>query len=642
MQHGFIKVGLAIPSLKVGSLTFNAGKIIELMDKAYLENVRVLVFPELCLTSYTLGDLFYQDVVLDSAIKALIEVKKSTIGKRMLVFLGLPLRINSLIYNVCATIFDGKILGIVPKSYIPNYNEFYEKRQFASGRDLNTTIFIDNESYEVSTNLIFKCIEIPNLSVAVEICEDLWVMTPPSCLHAKAGASVIVNLSASNELIGKPEYRRNLVIGQSARLISAYLYVSASECESSTDLVYSGHSLIAENGKLLVEKKPFESSELITTEIDVNMLSTERAKLANYYESLKNHKTIFFSLDIHDTTLTRFISKYPFVPSGNPELTERAEFILSLQAHGLKKRIEHLGPNTKLVLGLSGGLDSALALLVCMRAIKMLNRNPLDILAVSMPGFATSQKTKKNAKLLAITTGVSFFEININKSCKLHLSDIGHTDTSRDTTYENAQARERTKILMDLANKYSGIVVGTGDLSELALGWSTYNGDHMSMYGVNASVPKTLVKYLISHEAERDIKLKKVLSDILDTPISPELLPSENNEITQKTEDIVGPYELHDFFLYYLIRQAFPPSKVFRLTTLAYNGYYTPETIKRWLLVFIKRFFSNQFKRSCLPDCVKIGTVSLSPRGDWRMPSDAECESWIRELEEYLKDKFSI
>jgi NAD+ synthetase len=631
MRHGFIKVAAVTPEIKVADVEFNVGSIIGDLDAASKEGAKIVVFPELTITAYTAGDLFYQDTLLSSALDGLERIRKATEKKDPLVFVGLPLRVNGRIYNAAACLSKGEILAFVPKTYLPNYNEFYEKRQFAGAPDGNIKIFVGGKEYLFGKSVLFVSKEIPELKVAAEICEDLWVFDPPSVSHAEAGASVIVNLSASNELIGKAEYRRELVRMQSARLIAGYVYADAGAGESTTDTVYAGHNIVAENGKILKESRLFAGGA-IYSEIDVLALSTERSKLSNYRKNAAGYAEIPFSLKIEETSLTREYYKFPFVPPNAEELSERAELILNLQAYGLKKRLEHTGSKA-VVIGISGGLDSSLALLVAVRAMRLLGRPEKDVLGITMPCFGTSDRTYNNSRLLARVLKISFKKIDITSSVNRHLKDIDHEGTE-DTAYENAQARERTQVLMDYANKIKGLVVGTGDLSESALGWSTYNGDHMSMYAVNSSVPKTLVKYLIRYEAIRSGgRLKTVLFDILDTPISPELIPPENGAIFQKTEEIIGPYALHDFFLYYLVRAGFSPSKVVRIAERSFEGDYKKEEIKKWLKVFVARFFQNQFKRSCMPDGVKIGSVSLSPRADWRMPSDAAAAEWLKELE---------
>ncbi|MDR3263014.1 MAG: NAD(+) synthase [Clostridiales bacterium] len=630
MKHGFIKAAAATPEIRVADCVFNAARIKESITDAAVRGADILVLPELCVTGYTCGDLFYQTTLLEGAKNALDDIRAYTVGKKesgVLVFVGLPLTLGGRIYNVAAALKNGEILGLVPKSYLPNYNEFYDKRQFAAGKDFQGTVVLNGTEITVSSKLIFVCRELPELKVAAEICEDLWVMSPPSAIHAQAGATVIVNLSASNETVGKAEYRRSLVTGQSGRLLCAYIYASAGDGESATDIVFGGHNIIAENGKLLAESPLFENG-MIISETDVYMLYSERTKFANYDEKSDGYTVKYFSLKKHETQLTRLYPKHPFVPDDSGELNSRAELILGMQAHALKKK---LGQRFKALIGISGGLDSTLALLAASRAMTLLGRSQKDVLGITMPCFGTSDRTYGNACALAKALGIDFESIDITASVTQHLNDIKnrHDIDAKDAAYENAQARERTQVLMDVSNAVGGIVVGTGDLSELALGWCTYNGDHMSMYAVNSSVPKTLVKYLVKYEAVRlGGKTGEILRAILDTPISPELLPLKDGEIEQKTEDVVGPYELQDFFLYYFIRFGFSPDKLLRLAEMTFKDVYDKAVIKKWLKVFVKRFFANQFKRNCIPDGVKIGSVSLSPRGDWRMPSDAEPHLW--------------
>ena len=548
---------------------------------------------------------------------------------------GVPLIFSSKLFNCAAVLSNGKILGIVPKTFMPNYNEFYEQRQFSSGvlAGKDATLNICGMTAPFGTELIFAHNEMPEYTFGVEICEDLWAAAPPSERLCRGGANIILNPSASNEVIGKAEYRASLISSTSARLLCGYIYSSSGSGESTQDLVYSGHCLICENGTTLAESAPFEEKELTVTEIDLEKLAGERHKNTSF-EPLSGFKTVTFEQKQITTEITRNIAKNPFVPTDNNDINNRAESILRIQSYGLKKRLAHTRSKTA-VIGISGGLDSTLALLVAVRAMKLLDRPLSDIVAVTMPCFGTTNRTRSNSEKLCYLLGVTFKEVNITNAVNQHFSDIGQSPDCLDVTYENSQARERTQVLMDIANKSGGIVIGTGDLSELALGWATYNGDHMSMYAVNSSVPKTLVRYIIRHEAEgAGNALKEVLLDILDTPVSPELLPAdENGEISQKTEDLVGPYELHDFFLYHILRNGESPKKIYRLALIAFNGDYDKETVKHWLTVFIRRFFSQQFKRSCLPDGPKVGSVTLSPRGDWRMPSDASAESWLKELE---------
>ncbi|MBQ5564497.1 MAG: NAD(+) synthase, partial [Clostridia bacterium] len=574
---------------------------------------------------YTCGDLFLQRALLNSAQENLKVIIRETKELDCVILVGLPVRANSGLYNCAAVICQGELLGLVPKKYIPNYSEFYELRHFTPSKDefINMDMFSgeDTQLTEIGKNVIFQCVEMPEFKLGVEICEDLWTAEPPSGKLALNGATIIANLSASDEVIGKADYRRMLVKSQSARLLSAYVYTSAGLGESTQDLVFSGHNLICENGSILAESKRFDTG-IIYADVDLQKMENERAK-ANTFVGEDNFEKCVFHLPVKDLKLNRHFSKTPFVPTNKSNLDERCEEILTIQATGLATRIQHTNVKS-VVIGLSGGLDSTLALIVAVHAMDMLKRDRKDIIAVTMPCFGTTKRTKSNAEILAESYGVSFKDINISKAVTQHFEDIGQSMEILDVTFENGQARERTQVLMDIANKTGGFVIGTGDLSELALGWATYNGDHMSMYAVNASIPKTLVRHLTAFEAEHsEGDLKKALLDILDTPVSPELLPPKDGEISQKTEDLVGPYELHDFFLYYLVRQCFTPKKIFRLAKIAFNGVYDDETIRKWLKTFLRRFFSQQFKRSCLPDGPKVGTVTLSPRGDWRMPSDA-------------------
>ena len=625
MKDGFLRVASATPHIKVADCTGNAQKIIAMAKEAVENGASLVVFPELCITGYTCGDLFLQRALLNSAQENLKVIINETKELDCVILVGLPVRANSGLYNCAAVICHGDLLRLVPKKYIPNYSEFYELRHFTPAKDGSIDVGMfsgeDTQWTEIGKNVIFECIEMPEFKLGVEICEDLWTAEPPSGKLALNGATVIANLSASDEVIGKADYRRMLVKSQSARLLSAYVYTSAGLGESTQDLVFSGHNLICENGSILAESKRFDTG-IIYADVDLQKMENERAK-ANTFVGEYNFERVCFHLPVKDLTLHRHFSKTPFVPSSKTHLDERCEEILTIQATGLATRIQHTNVKT-VVIGLSGGLDSTLALIVAVHAMDMLKRDRKDIIAVTMPCFGTTKRTKSNAEILAESYGVSFKDINISKAVTQHFEDIGQSMEVLDVTFENGQARERTQVLMDIANKTGGFVIGTGDLSELALGWATYNGDHMSMYAVNASIPKTLVRHLTAFEAEHsEGSLKKALLDILDTPVSPELLPPKDGEISQKTEDLVGPYELHDFFLYYLVRQGFTPKKIFRLAKIAFEGAYDDETIRKWLKTFLRRFFSQQFKRSCLPDGPKVGTVTLSPRGDWRMPSDA-------------------
>ncbi len=634
MRDGFVRAAVVTPQVRVADTEYNRERIIEAMDAAAEAGARILVFPELCITGYTCGDLFAQELMLDRAKNTLLALAAHTEEMDGIVLVGLPFAHNSKLYNVAAVLSGGRVLGLVPKTHLPNYNEFYERRYFAEGFAHPIPVRIDDDTIvPMGTDLLFSCSTLPDLRIAAEICEDLWAPNPPSIRHAMAGATVIANLSASDETTGKDIYRRDLVVGQSARLICGYLYADAGDGESTQDVVYAGHNLIAENGVLLGESRRF-ANETVFSEIDVQRLSEERRRMSTYGTSSDAYLTVEFHLNEKETFLTRFVDPTPFVPGRQEEREKRCEEIFSIQAMGLKKRLEHTN-TAKAVVGLSGGLDSTLALLVTAKAFDRLGRDKSDILAVTMPGFGTTDRTYENAVALAGSVGATLKEIPIAEAVRGHFRDIGQDETVHDVTYENGQARERTQILMDLANQCGGLVVGTGDLSELALGWATYNGDHMSMYAVNASVPKTLVRHLIRYYADTcgNNETARVLRDVLDTPVSPELLPPKDGEIRQKTEDIVGPYELHDFFLYYVLRFGCTPRKICRLAVYAFDGAYDEATIRKWLVTFYRRFFSQQFKRSCLPDGPKVGTIAVSPRGDLRMPSDACVRIWMDDLE---------
>lgn len=637
MKYGFIKVCAATPEIKVADVKFNTQSIIKAIKQSAENGSLLTVFPELCVCGYTCGDLFNQPLLIKACENAVAEICEATQGIKTLVFVGAPVEYGGKLYNCAVAISDGKVLGIVPKTYLPNYGEFYEKRHFSpapSGNGLSVIEFANNDAVYFSSGLIFFAENCPEFTVAAEICEDLWAPQSPSIGYAQAGANIIVNLSCSDETAGKAEYRRDLVKMQSAKLVCGYVYCDAGDGESTTDMVFSGHNLICENGAVLAESKLFENG-LLYSEIDVRWVSNERRRIASdsAAESDKDYWCGFTTSD-NVCNLTRKFSQTPFVPEGSAQLDERVELILSIQAEGLEKRLKHTGSKTA-VIGISGGLDSALALLVTCRAFNALGKDTKDVIAVTMPGFGTTDKTKGNSLKLIKALGATPRVVPIGASVLKHFKDIGHDPENKNVTYENAQARMRTLVLMDIANEENGLVIGTGDLSELALGWATYNGDHMSMYGVNASVPKTLVKYLIKYEAEKlGGKCEKVLNDILNTEISPELLPpDENGNISQKTEDLVGPYILHDFFLYYAVRRGYEPSKIQYLAEYAFKDDYDAETIKKWLKNFYKRFFAQQFKRSCMPDGVKVGSVALSPRGDWRMPSDAAAKLWLDDID---------
>ena len=646
MRDGFVKVAAGTPKIRVADCAYNAGQVIALMEQAAEQGVKVLALPELCLTGYTCGDLFLQDTLLRGAEEALGTVLEATKELDILAAVGLPVRNKwtGKLYNCAAILCRGELWGLAPKLHLPNYGEFYEQRWFASGEGVDHMIELCGQEVSLSANAVFQCEAVPDLVVGVEICEDLWVPEPPSAALARAGATLILNLSASNEVAGKADYRRALVVGQSARLMCGYVYADAGEGESTTDLVFAGHDMIAENGALLAEGR--FASGLTVSEIDVGRLAFERRRMNTFTPSELDPMADahclgvgrrIFSLELEETVLTRYISPDPFVPADAGDRAERCQEILTIAALGLKKRLEHTGAGCA-VVGLSGGLDSTLALLITARAMDLLDRPRTDILAVTMPCFGTTSRTKSNAQLLAEHMGASFRTVDIGEAVKVHFRDIGQSMEDLSVTFENAQARERTQVLMDLANQRGGLVIGTGDLSELALGWATYNGDHMSMYGVNGSIPKTLVRHLVAYSADQaegsDPELAAVLRDILDTPVSPELLPPKEGEIAQRTEDLVGPYELHDFFLYYAVRWGFSPRKVFRLALHALGDRYDRATILKWLNNFYRRFFAQQFKRSCLPDGPKVGSLALSPRGDWRMPSDAVNALWRKELEE--------
>ena len=634
MRHGFIKVAAATPDIRVADVDYNKGQIIKQMDEAAEAGAKIIVFPELCITGYTCSDLFLQDILLNSAKKALVEIAEHTKNLDALVFVGVPIAVGGELYNVAAALNHGNILGFTTKSFLPNYGEFYEMRQFRPGPKKAEKILFGGKEIPFGPQLLFVENQMANLIVSAEICEDVWSPVPPSIEAAREGATVIVNCSASDETIGKASYREALISGQSARLISGYIYANAGEGESTTDLVFGGHNLIAENGTILAEAKRF-SNGIIYTEFDVQKIANERRKNTTFTETQEHVlPRIPFGLEQTETILTRTFPSRPFVPRDDQERAKRCEEILTIQAMGLKKRLAHTHAKSA-VVGISGGLDSTLALLVTAKAFDAMGLERSGITAVTMPCFGTTDRTYQNACKMSLKVGATLREVRIGDAVMQHFKDIGHDPQDHSVTYENSQARERTQVLMDIANQTGGLVIGTGDMSELALGWATYNGDHMSMYGVNASVPKTLVRHLVHYFADtcEDSSLKEVLYDVLDTPVSPELLPPKDGEIAQKTEDLVGPYELHDFFLYYFLRMGYEPGKIYRIAKLSFAGEYDDETIYKWLRTFCWRFFSQQFKRSCLPDGPKVGTVALSPRGDWRMPSDAYVALWIQNLE---------
>ena len=634
MRHGFIKVAAATPDIRVADVDYNKGQIIKQMDEAAEAGAKIIVFPELCITGYTCSDLFLQDILLNSAKKALVEIAEHTKNLDALVFVGVPIAVGGELYNVAAALNHGNILGFTTKSFLPNYGEFYEMRQFRPGPKKAEKILFGGKEIPFGPQLLFVENQMANLIVSAEICEDVWSPVPPSIEAAREGATVIVNCSASDETIGKASYREALISGQSARLISGYIYANAGEGESTTDLVFGGHNLIAENGTILAEAKRF-SNGIIYTEFDVQKIANERRKNTTFTETQEHVlPRIPFGLEQTETILTRTFPSRPFVPRDDQERAKRCEEILTIQAMGLKKRLAHTHAKSA-VVGISGGLDSTFALLVTAKAFDALGLERSGITAVTMPCFGTTDRTYQNACKMSLKVGATLREVRIGDAVMQHFKDIGHDPQDHSVTYENSQARERTQVLMDIANQTGGLVIGTGDMSELALGWATYNGDHMSMYGVNASVPKTLVRHLVHYYADtcEDSSLKEVLYDVLDTPVSPELLPPKDGEIAQKTEDLVGPYELHDFFLYYFLRMGYEPGKIYRIAKLSFAGEYDDETIYKWLRTFCWRFFSQQFKRSCLPDGPKVGTVALSPRGDWRMPSDACVALWIQNLE---------
>lgn len=634
MKDGFIKIACATPDIKVADCVHNSEQILELIKEANAKGVKAVCFPELCITGYTCGDLFLQSVLLDEAENALIKLAENTADMDIVCVVGLPLVNNGKLYNCAGVFHKGKILGAVPKVNLPNYSEFYEARHFTKGVEQGTLTLKNGVTVPFGTNNIFSCENFPNFRIGIEICEDLWVADTPSVKLAQNGATVIFNLSASDETIGKADYRRSIVKAKSGSLLCVYAYTDAGIGESTTDMIFAGHNMIYENGSRIAESKKFETG-LITGDIDIDKMVSERRRSTTFrIRENDNMNYISFRLEETETAIERYFAKTPFVPDMADDRNERCEEILNMQAVGLMTRLRHIGCKNA-VLGLSGGLDSTLALIVAVHAFDMLGLDRKGIITVTMPCFGTTDRTYINACRLAEGYGATLKEINIKESVKCHFKDIGQSESVHDVTYENSQARERTQVLMDIANQQNGIVIGTGDLSELALGWATYNGDHMSMYAVNASIPKTLVRWLVKYEADvlKDSGLKAVLNDVLDTPVSPELLPpEENGNIAQKTEDIVGPYELHDFFLYYMLRFGYSPLKIYRIAKIAFRNTYEESVILKWEKTFIRRFFSQQFKRSCLPDAPKVGSVTLSPRGDFRMPSDASARLWLDEL----------
>ena len=631
MKHGFLKTAAISPKIRVADPDFNVTVIVESLKEAYGRGARIMVLPELCLTGYTCQDLFLQDALLTGAKEGLIQICEQTKEMQGLIFVGLPLEKDHKLFNVAAVLSEGRILAFIPKQNLPNYAEFYEQRHFSVGNSEVEYYRFYEEEIPFGTNILFASDAIEGLSVACEICEDLWAPNPPSTRHALAGAAICVNLSASNETVGKEEYRRLLLKATSARLLCGYLYASAGEGESTQDIVFGGHNIIAENGAILAESKQF-SGKTAYADLDLKRIRAERRRNTTYQSSqAMDYYEIPFCLAQEITNLEREFSPTPFVPSDDRTKRERCETIFEIQAFGLKKRYEHTGAKTA-VIGLSGGLDSTLALLVIVKTFDLLGLSRKDIVSVTMPCFGTTDRTYQNACRLAEVLGTTLLEIDLKESVLQHFKDIGQDALVTDVTYENGQARERTQVLMDLANKMDGLVIGTGDMSELALGWATYNGDHMSMYGVNVGIPKTLVRHLVGFYADscEDSTLQKTLLDVLDTPVSPELLPPTDGMISQKTEDLVGPYELHDFFLYYMLRFGYEPDKIYRIAEKTFRGRFEKEILLKWLKVFYQRFFSQQFKRSCLPDGPKVGSVAVSPRGDLRMPSDASKNLWMK------------
>lgn len=637
MKHGFVKVAAVTPDIKVADVNYNKNKICELMKETWNQGAKVVVFPELVLTGYTCSDLFTHELLLSKVRSAIREIADFSKEMDTLFFIGAPISVKGKLYNVAVAINSGDILGLVTKTFLPNYGEFYEMRQFTKGPNFIEEIEFLGEDVLFGPNILFQADNMEELVVSAEICEDVWAVTPPSINAAIHGATLIVNCSASTEGIGKAEYRNSLIAGQSARLIAGYVYANAGEGESTTDVVFGGHNIIAENGVVLAESNRFVNG-VIYSEIDVHRLVSERRKNTTFQLADDSALPfVMFHTHMKETELTRVFARAPFVPSNEEKRAKHCEEILSIQAMGLKKRLAHIGCKSA-VVGISGGLDSTLALLVTVRAFDLLGLDRSLVTAVTMPCFGTTDRTYQNACNLTTKLGATLREVDIKDAVNTHFRDIEHDSEVHNITYENSQARERTQILMDIANQTNGIVIGTGDMSELALGWATYNGDHMSMYGVNASVPKTLVRHLVRYEADickaDNEEISTILLDVLDTPVSPELLPPKDGVIAQITEDLVGPYELHDYFLYYVLRFGYEPKKIYRLAIRTFEDVYEPDYIKKWLRTFYWRFFSQQFKRSCLPDGPKVGSVAVSPRGDLRMPSDASASLWMSELDE--------
>lgn len=638
MKHGFLKVACATPKIKVADCTYNANEMISIAKEANNKNVKVLVFPELCITAYTCADMFFSNVLLDSANKALKKYIDETKEFDMLSIVGLPMFYENKIYNCAAVVKGGELLGVVAKSNLPTYGEFYEGRYFVPCPEENFSYLFNGKYVPFGRNILFSCKTMPLLKLGIEICEDIWVNTPPSNMLSIAGATLLANLSASNEVVAKDEYRRALVASQSAKTVSAYIYANCGEGESTSDVVYSGHSIIAENGSVISERIPFDftSEKFITAEVDLEKISLERRRRNTVTTNApKNIVTVSFDFNIEETEITRYIDPTPFVSNDEHQKKRNIEAVRSIQAYGLKQRLESSNAE-KCVIGISGGLDSTLALLSTVHTYKIMGKSLKNVIAVTMPCFATSDRTKANACALATELGVELREIDIRDAVNSHLESIGHSKDVHNVVYENAQARERAQILMDIANGENALVIGTGDLSELALGFTTYGGDHISMYALNAGIPKTLIPHILNFYADEhpeNIKFKNVIKDIIDTPITPELIPNSNGTISQITEDIIGPYELHDFFLYYMLTYHYSPEKLFRIAQIAFKGKYEDQFILSCMKIFVKRFFSQQFKRSCMPDGPKVFGVSLSPRGDLKMPSDTSSEEWLRRID---------